>query len=132
MTNSLAANRQSAAMGSGVGPLLDPFPNVERIAVLRGGGLGDLMFAYPALSALSAAYPEASITLLGVPLHAELLRNRPGPVAEVEVLPYASGVRPVPPETGRPAYRRNPYAGRGPAGTQRALCLLPERVPAVP
>ncbi|MDF9279580.1 glycosyltransferase family 9 protein [Arthrobacter sp. EH-1B-1] len=94
MTNSLAANRQSAAMGSGVGPLLDPFPNVERIAVLRGGGLGDLMFAYPALSALSAAYPEASITLLGVPLHAELLRNRPGPVAEVEVLPYASGVRP--------------------------------------
>lgn len=83
-------------MGSGVGPLLDTFPNVERIAVLRGGGLGDLMFAYPALSALSAAYPEASITLLGVPLHAELLRNRPGPVAEVEVLPYASGVRPGP------------------------------------
>ncbi|GAB3547000.1 glycosyltransferase family 9 protein [Arthrobacter tumbae] len=100
MSNSLAAKRQSAAMGSGVGPLLDTFPDVERIAVLRGGGLGDLMFAYPALSALSAAYPEASITLLGVPLHAELLRNRPGPVSEVEVLPYASGVRPGP-ENGK-------------------------------
>lgn len=96
MPNSLAANRQSAAMGTGVGPLLEKFPDVERIAVLRGGGLGDLMFAYPALSALATAYPEASLTLLGIPLHAELLRNRPGPVSEVEILPYASGVRPGP------------------------------------
>lgn len=96
MASSLAANRQSSAMGSGVGPLLDTFPDIRRIAVLRGGGLGDLLFAYPALSALSAAYPEASITLLGVPLHAELLRDRPGPVSDVVVLPYASGVRPGP------------------------------------
>lgn len=96
MANSLAANRQSAAMGTGVGPLMERFHDVERIAVLRGGGLGDLLFAYPALSALAAAYPEAAITLLGVPLHAELLRDRPGPVTGVEVLPYAPGVRPGP------------------------------------
>lgn len=96
MAKSLAVNRQTAAMGTGVGPLMERFRDVERIAVLRGGGLGDLLFAYPALSALAAAYPEASITLLGVPMHAELLRNRPGPVSGVEVLPYASGVRPGP------------------------------------
>jgi ADP-heptose:LPS heptosyltransferase len=84
MANRVEANLQSAAMGTGVGPLLDRFPEVERIAVLRGGGLGDLLFAYP----------EASITLLGLPLHAELLRDRPGPVSDVEILPYSSGVRP--------------------------------------
>ena len=94
MSNSPAASLQAAAMGTGIGPVLDRFQDVERIAVLRGGGLGDLLFAYPALSALAAAYPDASITLLGLPLHAELLRRRPGPVAEVEVLPFASGVRP--------------------------------------
>lgn len=96
MANSLAGHQQAAAMGSGVGPVLEKFENVERIAVLRGGGLGDLLFAYPALSALGAAYPEASITLLGLPMHAELLRDRPGPVSDVEILPYASGVRPGP------------------------------------
>jgi ADP-heptose:LPS heptosyltransferase len=92
----LAVNRQSAAMGTGIGPVLEKFEGVERIAVLRGGGLGDLLFAYPALSALAAAYPDASITLLGLPLHAELLRGRPGPVSHVEVLPFAAGVRPGP------------------------------------
>ncbi|NJC21358.1 ADP-heptose:LPS heptosyltransferase [Arthrobacter pigmenti] len=81
-------------MSNGVGPVLEKFPDVRRIAVLRGGGLGDLLFAYPALDALASAYPGADITLLGTPLHAELLRNRPGPVQHVEVLPYAPGVRP--------------------------------------
>ena len=81
----------------GVGPVLEPFEGVKRIAVLRGGGLGDLMFAMPALDALAAAYPEAELTLLGTPLHAALLAGRPGPVDRVEVLPHAEGVRP-----GRP------------------------------
>ncbi|MCQ1955963.1 glycosyltransferase family 9 protein [Arthrobacter sp. zg-Y826] len=76
----------------GVGPLAVPFPNVEKIAVLRGGGLGDLMFALPAVEALAAAYPSASITLLGTALHAALLANRPGPVQRVEVLPAAPGI----------------------------------------
>jgi ADP-heptose:LPS heptosyltransferase len=78
----------------GVGPVLDPFEGVKRIAVLRGGGLGDLMFAMPAVDALAAAYPEAEITLLGTPLHAALLAARPGPVHRTEVLPYAPGIRP--------------------------------------
>lgn len=79
---------------AGVGPVLEPFAGVERIAVLRGGGLGDLLFAMPAIDALAAAYPKADITLLGTPVHAALLRDRPGPVSAVEVLPFAAGVRP--------------------------------------
>lgn len=79
-----------------VGPVGQPFSAVERIAVLRGGGLGDLMFAVPAIEALARTYPQAHITLLGTPLHAELFDGRPGPVDEVVVLPYAEGVRPRP------------------------------------
>ena len=78
----------------GVGPVPDRFPGVRKIAVLRGGGLGDLMFALPAVDALAEAYPQAEIVLLGTPAHAVLLAGRPGPVARVEVLPFAAGVRP--------------------------------------
>ncbi|MFW2513375.1 glycosyltransferase family 9 protein [Demequina sp. SO4-13] len=62
-------------------------PNVARIAVLRGGGLGDLMFAMPALAALRRAYPQAEIILLGTAVHRELLAGRAGPVDEVVVMP---------------------------------------------
>jgi ADP-heptose:LPS heptosyltransferase len=81
-----------------VGPLGEPFDGVERIAVLRGGGLGDLLFAVPAIESLAAAYPGADITLLGTPLHAALLDGRPGAVTDIEILPYAEGVRPDGPE----------------------------------
>jgi ADP-heptose:LPS heptosyltransferase len=66
---------------------------VQRIALLRGGGLGDLMFALPAAESLAAGYPDAEITLLGMPLHAALLQGRPSPFAAVEVLPPRPGVR---------------------------------------
>lgn len=81
-------------ISQGVGPVLEKFTNVSRIAVLRGGGLGDLMFALPAMSALKAAYPEASLTLLGTPMHAELLSQTSGPVDETVILPFSEGVRP--------------------------------------
>lgn len=81
-------------VGTGVGPVMEKFSDVRRIAVLRGGGLGDLMFALPAVSALAAAYPESEITLLGTPVHQELLAVVDSPVTAVEVLPYARGVRP--------------------------------------
>ncbi len=77
-----------------VGPVLAPFEDIRRIAVLRGGGLGDLMFAMPAIDALKARYPGAEITLLGMPGHAALLDGRPGPVSEVLELPCSPGVRP--------------------------------------
>ena len=69
------------------------FADVARIAVLRGGGLGDLLFALPAAEALAAAYPEAELTLLGMPAHAALLADRDSPFTDVEVLPRRPGVR---------------------------------------
>ena len=90
----------STSLQAGIGPLLEPFDGVSRIAVLRGGGLGDLMFALPAIEALAAAYPAAEITVLGTPLHAALLSGRAGPVDRVEVLPFAPGVRPGPDDPG--------------------------------
>lgn len=74
-------------------PVDEPFERVRRIAVLRGGGIGDLLFAMPALDALVATYPDAEIVLLGSPVHAELLQDRPSPVSRVEVLPIAQGIR---------------------------------------
>src|SRR5690606_29058890 len=66
---------------------------IRRIAVLRAGGLGDLVFALPALQALREAYRNASITLLTGPAQAELLEGRPGPWDEVLVVPPFPGVR---------------------------------------
>ncbi|GAB2993802.1 glycosyltransferase family 9 protein [Amycolatopsis acidiphila] len=75
-----------------VGPVLEPWPGVHRIAVLRGGGLGDLLFAVPAIQSLKAAYPDAEIVLLGTKLHAELFADRPSPISRVLPLPPARGV----------------------------------------
>jgi ADP-heptose:LPS heptosyltransferase len=87
-------------VGWGVGPVLEKLPDITKIAVLRGGGLGDLLFALPAVAALRAAYPAAALTLLGTPLHRELLDSTDGPVRDVRVLPFAEGVRPGPEEPG--------------------------------
>ncbi len=81
-------------VGVGVGPVLEKFDAVSRIVVLRGGGLGDLIFAIPAMAALKTAYPAATITLLGTPIHKALLAALDSPVDEVVVLPFAEGVRP--------------------------------------
>lgn len=82
--------------GYAVGPLGPRLTGVRRIAVLRGGGLGDVLFTLPAMKALARTYPEAQITLLGTPLHQALFDGRDGPVHRVEVLPHAEGVRPGP------------------------------------
>jgi ADP-heptose:LPS heptosyltransferase len=67
-----------------VGPLVD---DVRSIVVLRANGIGDFVVAIPALEALRAAYPDARITHLGLPWHAELLEGRPGPWDDVDVVP---------------------------------------------
>lgn len=69
-----------------------PYAGVRRIVVLRPCALGDLMFALPALGALRETYPDASITLLGLPWQADFLAGRPGPIDEVRVVPTIPGV----------------------------------------
>lgn len=76
-------------------------PGVRKIAVLRANALGDYLFALPALDALRSAYPEARITLLGAPWHADVLAGRAGPIDRVLVVPAAPGLRdPVPDDPG--------------------------------
>lgn len=72
-----------------------PLTNIARIAVLRANGIGDLIFALPALEALRAAYPGAHITLLGARHHAALLQRRPSPVDRVIAIPASRGVNEV-------------------------------------
>lgn len=79
-------------MTPSIGPLRPRFDGVRRIAVVRGGGLGDLVFALPALQALRTAYPDAELVLLGTPAHAALLAARPSPVDRAVPLPVATGV----------------------------------------
>ncbi len=71
-------------------------PDVHKIAVLRANGLGDFIFALPALEALRVAYPEAEIVLLGKKWHANFLANRPGPIDRVVVVPVFKGVNEEP------------------------------------
>ncbi|WP_308796660.1 glycosyltransferase family 9 protein [Agromyces silvae] len=87
-----------------------PFPDVRRIAVLRGGGLGDLLLAMPAIDALAAVYPDAELVLLGSPLHAALLRGRPSSVSRVEALPALPGIREEAP--GEPAESATAFRAR--------------------
>jgi ADP-heptose:LPS heptosyltransferase len=68
-------------------------PGVRRIVVLRANGLGDFVVAQPALAALRAAYPDATITLVTSPPVAALLDGRPSPVDEVLAAPRVAGVR---------------------------------------
>jgi ADP-heptose:LPS heptosyltransferase len=75
-----------------VGPLGERWPGVERIVVLRGGGLGDLLSALPAIDALKAAYAGADVVVLCAPNNAALLTDRPSPVSRAVGLPYARGV----------------------------------------
>ncbi|UXY15363.1 glycosyltransferase family 9 protein [Chitiniphilus purpureus] len=70
-----------------------------KIAVLRANGLGDFIFALPALEALRHAYPAAEIVLLGLPWHAQLFESRPGPIDRVVVVPPYPGVRDTDPDT---------------------------------
>jgi ADP-heptose:LPS heptosyltransferase len=83
----------SGATRPGRTSLAVPFDQVERIAVLRGGGLGDLLAAEPALRALAARYPGAELTLLGKAAHAQLLIAPRSAVSGVEDLPAAPGIR---------------------------------------
>lgn len=66
--------------------------HVRKIAVFRPSAVGDFIFALPALHALRRAYPEARIVYLGKAWHADFLRDRPGPVDAVAVVPPCPGI----------------------------------------
>ncbi len=93
-------------------------PDVRKIAVLRTNGIGDYVFAIPALESLRNAYPKAQIVLLGSPWHAAFVEPRPGPVDRVVVVPPTRGVRDTAPDdphvvvattaANRPATARSP------------------------
>lgn len=69
-----------------------PAHPIRKIAVVRANGIGDYVFAVPALGALRAAFPQAEIVLLGKPWQREFLTHRPGPIDRVEVIPACPGV----------------------------------------
>jgi ADP-heptose:LPS heptosyltransferase len=109
-----------------VGPLGERWPGVERIVVLRGGGLGDLLSALPAMDALKSAYADAELVVLCAPTNAALLTGRPSPADRAVGLPCARGVhgpkrrarrtdarRGIPPIGRREAHRPRGAAARG-------------------
>lgn len=67
-------------------------PNIKKIVVLRPNAVGDFIFSLPCLHALKTAYPDAHLSYIGKQWHADFLRDRPGPVDTVEVIPPCPGV----------------------------------------
>lgn len=72
--------------------LASPVNSVARIAVLRANGIGDYLFALPALCSLRTTYPDAELTVIGSPWQRSL-EGRPGPVDRFEIAPALHGVR---------------------------------------
>lgn len=66
--------------------------NVRRIAVFRPNAVGDFVFSLPALRSLKNVYPKAELVYIGRSWHAEFLRDRPGPVDRVLVMPPSPGL----------------------------------------
>jgi ADP-heptose:LPS heptosyltransferase len=75
------------AGGGAVSVVAGPSHAVRRVGVLRGGGLGDLVFAVPALRALAAHFPAAEIVVIGHRWQSDVVGKPRGPVDEVIDLP---------------------------------------------
>jgi ADP-heptose:LPS heptosyltransferase len=70
-----------------------PINNVNKIAVLRAGALGDFIVALPALKAIRLAYPEAELVLLGRPWQEKFLVENRAYIDRVIVIPARKGIR---------------------------------------
>jgi ADP-heptose:LPS heptosyltransferase len=66
--------------------------HVRKIVALCPNRIGDFVFTLPALNALKATYPDAELVLIGKEWHVDFLRDRPGAVDRVLVMPPCPGV----------------------------------------
>ncbi|MBY4897823.1 glycosyltransferase family 9 protein [Cupriavidus sp. AU9028] len=95
-------------------------PDVRRIVVLRANAVGDFVLTLPALDALKACYPDATLALLGNRWHTEFLRDRPGPVDEAICLPPIPGITAPAPGDATDAGRKHDPAAVDFVATMRS------------